>query len=69
LANTPIRVVAVQHDTSVVMLERTYSKHISDHADALSRRALLDTTGRVGEKVVGLKNPDDRTRRAIAALR
>jgi len=44
LASTPIRVVATLHDTSVVMIERTYSKFISDHADALSRRALLDTT-------------------------
>jgi integrase len=44
LANTPIRVVAALHDTSVVMIERTYSKFISDHSDALSRPALLDTT-------------------------
>jgi integrase len=43
LANTPIRVVATLHDTSVVMIERTYSKFITDHSDALSRRALLDT--------------------------
>ena len=42
LANVPARVVAAGHDTSIAMLERTYSKHISDHADALSRRALLD---------------------------
>src|SRR5262249_2823580 len=33
LANVPIRVVAVQHDTSVVMLERPYSKHLPGHAD------------------------------------
>jgi hypothetical protein len=25
------------------MLERTYSRHIGDHADALVRAALLDT--------------------------
>jgi hypothetical protein len=37
------------------MLERTYSKHIADHADALSRRALLDTTHSVSENVVVLK--------------
>ena len=55
LANTPIRVVAVQHDTSVVMLERTYSKYIADHSDALSRRGMLDTSRRVSEKVVNLK--------------
>jgi hypothetical protein len=32
----------VNHDTSVVMIERTYSRHIGDHADALARVALLD---------------------------
>jgi integrase len=42
LANVPVRVVAATHDTSVAMIERTYSAHIADHADALSRRALLD---------------------------
>ena len=46
LSNTPIRVVAALHDTSVVMIERTYSKFISDHSDVLARRALLDTTRR-----------------------
>jgi hypothetical protein len=34
--------VAVNHDTSVAMLERTYSRYISDHNDALTRAALLD---------------------------
>jgi integrase len=57
LANTPIRVVATLHDTSVVMIERTYSKFITDHSDALSRRALLDTTRLFGENVVALKVP------------
>jgi integrase len=42
LAGIPIRVVAVNHDTSVAMLERTYSKFIGDHSDTLTRRALLD---------------------------
>ena len=42
LANVPVRVVAAAHDTSVAMIEQTYSKYISDHADALTRRALLD---------------------------
>jgi integrase len=59
LANTPIRVVATLHDTSVVMIERTYSKFITDHSDALSRRALLDTTRPIGENVVVLKVPDN----------
>ncbi len=44
LAGVPIRVVAVNHDTSVAMIERTYSRHIGDHADVLARGALLDTT-------------------------
>jgi hypothetical protein len=42
LANTPIRIVAAMHDTSVKMIERTYSRHIAEHTDALARRALLD---------------------------
>jgi integrase len=43
LANVPIRVVAALHDTSVGMIEKTYSKYIGDHADPLARPALLDT--------------------------
>src|SRR5262249_16052335 len=43
LANTPIRIVATLHDTSVKMVESTYSKHIAEHTDALPRRPLLDT--------------------------
>ncbi len=42
LANVPVRVVASHHDTSVAMIEKTYSKYITDHTDALTRRALLD---------------------------
>jgi hypothetical protein len=42
LKGTPIRIVAVNHDTSVAMIEKTYSKHITDHSDALVRPALLD---------------------------
>ena len=42
LANVPIRVVAATHDTSVVMIERTYSAFIADHADAVARPALLE---------------------------
>ncbi|HXC28639.1 MAG TPA: tyrosine-type recombinase/integrase [Stellaceae bacterium] len=44
LAGVPVRVVAALHDTSVVMIERTYSRFIADHADALARTALLDTS-------------------------
>jgi integrase len=44
LANVPIRVVATLHDTSVKMIERSYSRHIAEHTDALARRALLDVS-------------------------
>jgi hypothetical protein len=52
LAGVPIRVVAVNHDTSIAMLERTYSRYIGDHSDALARRALLDTTFPTNNNVV-----------------
>ena len=42
IAGVPVRVVAVNHDTSIMMLERTYSAYIADHSDAVGRRALLD---------------------------
>src|SRR5262249_23035231 len=42
LAGVPVRIVAVAHDTSVSMIERTYSAHIGDHADAIARRGLLE---------------------------
>jgi integrase len=42
LAGVPIRVVAVGHDTSSVMVERTYSKHIANVSDDLTRAALVD---------------------------
>jgi integrase len=54
LANVPIRVVATTHDTSVPMIERTYSKFISDHSDALTRRALLDADQPTSDNVVPL---------------
>ncbi len=54
LLGVPLRVVAVNHDTSVVMLERTYSKHIGDFSDALYRRALLDTAKPAVGNVVAL---------------
>jgi integrase len=54
LANVPIRIVATKHDTSVAMIEKTYSKFIGDYADALSRKALLDLSGPVTGNVVPL---------------
>jgi integrase len=44
LKNVPVRIVAVNHDTSVAMIERNYSRYISDHSDDLTRAALLDMT-------------------------
>jgi integrase len=44
LARVSTRVVAAGHDTSVPMIEKTYSRHISDHADAMVRATLLTTT-------------------------
>src|SRR5262249_37551368 len=43
LANVPIRIVATLHDTSVKMIERSYSRHIASHSDEIARRALLET--------------------------
>ena len=55
LAGTPVRVVAANHDTGVAMLERTYSAFISDHADTIARRGLLDTSAQpAAENVVPL---------------
>ena len=56
LAGVPIRVVAVNHDTSVAMIERTYCRYIGDHADALARGALLDTAEPAGGNVVPLRS-------------
>ena len=44
-----------KHDTSVAMVEATYSKYISDHADALSRRALLDPNAGQVSNVTALR--------------
>jgi integrase len=56
LANVPVRVVAAQHDTSVAMIEATYSESISDHADALSRAAMLDLGTPRAANVVALRS-------------
>jgi integrase len=54
LANVPARIVATKHDTSILMIERNYSKYIADHADALSRRAMLDFSLPSGDNVMSL---------------
>jgi len=55
LRGVPVRVVAVQHDTSVVMIERSYSVHLADHADALARLGMLDVDGDAKSNVVPLR--------------
>jgi integrase len=54
LANVPVRIVATKHDTSIPMIERNYSKYIADHADILSRRAMLDPSTPFGDNVISL---------------
>jgi hypothetical protein len=54
ILGTPIRIVAVHHDTSVPMIEKNYSRHIGDHADTLVRRGLLDIGAPAGGNVVPL---------------
>ena len=39
--NVPIRLVASLHNTSVAMIEKHYSKYITEHSDDISRAALL----------------------------
>jgi len=56
IRNVPIRVVAVNHDTSVAMLERTYSRYIGDHSDALARGALLDVGAGPTANVIPLRS-------------
>ena len=55
LDNVPIRLVADHHDTSVVEIERTYSKYIASQGDALVRRALIDFSQPAAENVVSLR--------------
>jgi integrase len=50
-AGIPVRVVCAAHDTSVAMVERTYSAFITHHTDALMRGALLSTAPPAGKAV------------------
>lgn len=43
-ANVPLRIIAATHDTSVAMIERHYSRYITDYTDAITRAAMLDTS-------------------------
>jgi site-specific recombinase XerD len=52
LGGVATRVVAVNHDTSVVMLERNYSPYITDHSDAMTRSTLLNLARPTADNVV-----------------
>jgi integrase len=52
--NVPIRIVASHHDSSVLVLERSYSVHISAHSDELVRAALPTVSPPPADNVVAL---------------
>jgi integrase len=52
LKGVPIRLVAVAHNSSVAMIERTYSAHISEHSDEISRIGLLEAPPPAGSNIV-----------------
>ena len=54
LAGVPVRLVASSFDTSVAMIEKTYSKYIADHGDAQMRRAVFDVDAPADGNVVTL---------------
>ena len=53
-ANVPIRLVASLHNTSTKMIEKHYSRYITEHSDDISRHALLQHEPALGENVVAL---------------
>jgi integrase len=54
LANVPIRLIASLHNTGVAMIERNYSKYITEHSDDISRKALLHHEPSSGNNIVVL---------------
>jgi integrase len=54
LAGTPVRLVASSLDTSIEVIERSYSKYISDHGDAQMRRALFDVAAPSDSNIIPL---------------
>ena len=51
----PIRLVATQHDNSVIQIERNYSRFIADVSDSLIRGAMLDLSEPAAGNVVPLR--------------
>jgi hypothetical protein len=54
LKNIPIRLVASLHNTSVAMIEKNYSKFITEYSDDISRKALLQHEPPSGDNIVAL---------------
>ncbi|MGX5839747.1 tyrosine-type recombinase/integrase [Mesorhizobium sp. ArgA1] len=54
--NLPIRLVAALHDTSIVMIERHYSKWITSGLEEMARAAIVPLVPQNGANVVHLKN-------------
>jgi integrase len=54
LRGVPVRVVADQHDTSVLMIERNYAKYIADYSDTMVRAAQIELAPEPAGKVVPL---------------
>jgi integrase len=54
LAGVPVRLVASSFDTSVAMIEKTYSKFIADHGDEQMRKAVFDIDAPAAGNVVPL---------------
>jgi hypothetical protein len=59
LSGVPIRLTASLHDTSTRMIERNYSRYITDHADTIVRRALVDLAIPADANVVPLHGERD----------
>jgi integrase len=55
LKNVPVRIVATLSDTSVAMIEKTYSKYIAHHADELARHGFLGPPPANEDNVVPLR--------------
>lgn len=54
LRNVPVRLVASLHNTSVGMIEKHYSRYITEYADEHARAALLQPEPPKGDNVVAL---------------
>ena len=55
IAGIPVRIVAAAHDTSVDMVEKTYSAYIAEHSDALFRRSLFEMDTPPPDNVVAIR--------------